>query len=424
MGMTIAEKALARASRQQSVKPGDYVDAHVDRLIFNENFVRMDADARAAGFADGLPRIWDPDKVHVYIEHHQPALHVEHANRQQALRNMVKKYGIKSFHDTSCGVIHQLAVEDHAMPGELAIGNDSHSCAWGALNCVSTAMGEHDMAYAIVFGEIWYKVPETNKVILTGKVPEWNYSKDIILQLAKAHTPGFARYKAIEFAGPSVGQVSIDSRLTLSVQTVELGGKFGLFDYDAVTEEFLLKNRAGVDPGSVTPIAADPDANYHQVVEINLDQLEPLVALPHSLANVVAAKEAKGVRIHQAHVGSCANGRVEDIRVVAKVLKGRKVAAGTRFFVQPASWKVYKQCMHEGLFDTILDAGAQVLAPGCQLCLGMQGAMPDNENCISSCTRNFKGRLANPKAFVYLASPETVAASAVAGHIVDHREVF
>lgn len=423
MGMTIAEKALAKASSRQTVKAGEYVEAEIDRMITTENFARMYIETIQAGFEDGFPRIWDNNRIHVYVEHDVPALNAIRANRQKLLREVIQKYNITNFHDVICGILHQYAVEDCIMPGELALGNDSHSISWGALNCVATAMGERELCYALVFGETWFKVPETIKVVIKGKIPEWNYAKDIVLSLAGKYTSEFALYKAIEFTGPAVSQMTMASRLCLSTHTVELGGKYGLFQYDDVTRDFILRHRKNFNLDTVNPYIPDADAVYCKEVIVDLDTLEPQVAVPHSFENVVPVAKTAGTRIDQAHLGGCTNGRVEDMAAAARYLKGKKVAKGTKLFVQPPSWSIYKECMHNGIFDTMLEAGAQILNPGCHLCLGSQGVIPSGDNCISSYTRNFKGRNGNTEAFIYLAGPETVAASAVAGKIVDPREV-
>jgi 3-isopropylmalate/(R)-2-methylmalate dehydratase large subunit len=422
MGMTIAEKALARASSRKTVRVGEYVDARIDRLIVNESFVRMHMQAVAAGFQDGIPGIWDRSRFHIYIEHHQPALTLAHTNRQQKVRELAEYYNIANFHDTQCGVIHTLALAECVMPGEVAIGNDSHTCSWGALNCVATALGESELAYALCFGEIWLKVPKTVKVILKGKIPDWNYAKDVFLRLAAMDPNGLALYKALEFSGPAVTKMSMGSRICLATHTVELGGKFGIFPYDETTRDFL-RQRGAIDVNTVNSFSADADAQYAQEIEIDLSELEPLVAIPHSIGNVMPISKVGNIKIHQANIGSCANGNLEDMRAVASVLKGKHIAKGTRLYIQPGSWKVYRETMHIGLIDIMLDAGAQVLAPGCHLCMGMQGVMPSGENCVTSFTRNFRGRLGNKEAFVYLAGPQTAAASAIAGKLVDHREI-
>lgn len=424
MGMTITEKIFARAAGVEQVQPGQYVDAKIDRIIATEEFYRIHAEAVRAGMKDGVPRIWDKERFHVIVDHHQPPLNEVQATRQKRIREVAEKYGVTYFQDVICGVVHQIAIEDYVLPGELALGSDSHSCTWGALNSISTGMGEHELAYALCYGTMWFKVPETIKVILEGTMHDYLSAKDIALYLAQKYTAGFALYKAVEFTGPGAESMSMSSRLTLSAHIVELGGKFGIFDYDDKTAELLARRKKMEHqlPWS-NPVTADADANYCQEIVIDLDRLEPLVAKPHTFENVVNVTEVAGTPIQQAQVGSCANGRLEDFEVVASVVKGKKVHPKTRFYVQPASWNVYRECMERGIISTLLDANVQVLSPGCHLCLGMQGRLTAGENCITSTTRNHRGRLGSGESNVYLASPKTVAASALAGYIVHPKEV-
>lgn len=425
MGMTIAEKAFARNSGLKEVHPGQYIDAKIDRIIADEEFYRIHAAAVSGGLKDGLPRIWDLERFHVIIEHFQPALNETQAIRQQLIRELVEKYKVRYFNDTSCSVIHQAAVEKYALPGELCLGSDSHSCAWGALNSVSTGMGEHELAYALCFGTLWFKVPQSIKIILHGNFSKYTNAKDLMFYLAQQYSASFGLYKSLEFTGPGAKAMSIDERLTIAVHAVELGGKFGIFEYDEKTAAFLARRpELQHMVKNATPISADSDAIYEQIVEVDLSSLQPLVAKPHNFENIGTLDEVKGTRIHQAQVGSCANGRLEDIRIVANLIKGKKVHPKTRFLVQPASWTVYRDAMKEGLLEIMLEAGIQVLSPGCHLCLGMQGRLGENENAITCTTRNHKGRLGGKNCNVYLANPQVITAAAIAGEIVDIREVI
>lgn len=425
MGMTIAEKTFARTSGLETVHPGQYVDANVERIIADEEFHRIHASAVNGGFPEGIPRIWDLERVHVVLEHFQPALNETQAIRQQLIRKAIDKYGIRYFQDSVCAVVHQAAAEDYALPGELSLGTDSHSTAWGALNCVSTGMGEHELAYAMCFGKLWFKVPQSIKIILNGKLKPYADPKDLVLYLAKKYSASFGLYKSLEFTGPGAHEMSIANRLTVSAHAVELGAKFGIFEYDEKTRMFLSRRSNLQDKvAQASPVFADPDAVYEQVITINLDEIEPMVAKPHSFENVCELREVIGIPIHQAQVGSCANGRLEDLRAVAEIIKGKRVHKNTRFLVQPASWQVYKDAMAEGLFEIMIDAGIQVLSPGCHLCLGMQGRLGENENAITCTTRNHKGRLGGVNCSVYLANPKVITAAAIAGEIVDVREVY
>ena len=425
MGMTIAEKVLARASGQSLVHPGQYVDARIDRLIADEEFYRMHAEAVSAGLKGGIPGIWDKERFHVVLVNFQPAMDQIQAIRQQKTRELVNSYGIKYFQDATCGVFHQIAVEDYVLPGELAVGSNSHSCSWGALNCAGTGMGEHELAFALSCGTIWFKVPETVKVVLEGDLPPWLSAKDVALHLAGRYTTEFALYKSIEFTGPGAHRMSMDSRMCLSTHAVELGGKFGIFNYDQKTEEFLATRRCMRHQlDRAEPVAADPDAEYSQVVSVSLEELEPQVAKPHSFENVVPVSDLRGTPIDQALIGSCTNGRLEDFEAVVRIVKGKKISPKTRFFVQPASWRVYKECVEKEIISILLDAGIQILAPGCHLCVGMQAKLAPGEVCITSTARNHRGRIGSGESFIYLAGPMTVAASALAGHIEDPREVL
>lgn len=424
MGMTIAEKVMARAAGLDRVHPGQFIDARLDRIIAHEEFYRIHTAVESAGIQGGLPEIWDRDRFHVVLEHFQPAINKIQAIRARKMRELAERYRLIHFDDATPGVVHRIAIEDYILPGELALGSDSHSCAWGALNCCGTGMGEHELAFGLVFGTLWFQVPETIKVVLKGTLKAPLDGKDVALWLAGRYTTGFALYKSIEFTGPGAAGMSIEKRITLAAHAVELGGKFGLFDHDDKTAEFLTKRkRMRHQLDQARPVAADPDAVYCQTVEIDLDRLEPQVARPHTFENVVPVSEIVGKRIDQAVVGSCANGHVEDIEAVARIVKGKKVSKRTRFIVQPSSWAVYRECMSRGLFDVLLDAGVQVLSPGCHVCLGMQGMLADGDVCLSSTTRNHRGRMGSSEAEVYLANPMTVAASALAGQICDPREI-
>ncbi|HHX26095.1 MAG TPA: 3-isopropylmalate dehydratase large subunit [Firmicutes bacterium] len=426
MGMTIAEKALARNAGLKEVHPGQYVDARIDRVVADEEFYRIHAAAVQGGLKGGLPHIYDKNRFHVVLEHFQPPLNEAQAVRQQLMRKVAKQYGLRYFQDSICAVIHQVVMEDYAHPGELALGTDSHSCAWGALNSVSTGMGEHELAYALTFGELWFKVPESIKIVLTGKLSEIADPKDVMFYLAQQHTASVGLYKSLEFTGSGARNMSLSNRMTMAVHTVELGGKFGIFEYDDKTEEFLNQRIALCKQldAAAKPIRADADAIYEKTIEINLDEIEPLVAKPHSFENIGTLDAVRGTPIHQAQVGSCANGRLEDLRVVANMVKGRKVHKNTRFLVQPASWRVYRDAMAEGLLDTMIGSGIQILSPGCHLCLGMQGCLGENENAITCTTRNHMGRLGGINCNVYLANPKVVTAAAIEGKIVDIREGF
>ncbi|MBV7484625.1 aconitase/3-isopropylmalate dehydratase large subunit family protein [Bordetella sp. BOR01] len=424
MGNTIVEKVMARAAGLSEIHPGQYVDCKLDRIIAHEEFYRIHAVAVAGGLKDGLPDIWDRERFHVVLDHFQPVINETQALRQRKIREVAQAYQVKYFDDALPGVVHRIALEDYVLPGELGLGSDSHSCAWGALNCCGSGMGEHELAYGLVFGELWFKVPETIAVNLYGDLRPGVTSKDVALWLAGEYGTSFALYKALEFRGPGVANLNMDARITLSSHAVELGGKFGLFEFDEKTAAFLSqRKRMRHQLAWANPVSADPDAVYCQTVNVDLSTLEPQVAKPHTFENVVPVSEIAGRRIDQAMVGSCANGNLEDIQIVANVVHGKRVHPNTRFIVQPNSWGVYRAAMKHGYVDTLLDAGVTVISPGCHLCLGMQGALAEGDVCLTSTTRNHKGRMGSPKADIYLAGPATVAVSALAGEIRNPLEV-
>jgi 3-isopropylmalate/(R)-2-methylmalate dehydratase large subunit len=314
MGMTIVEKIMARAAGLASVHPGQYVDCRLDRVIAHEEFYRIHTAAEAAGLKGGLPDIWDRERFHVILDHFQPVINESQALRQRKIREVAAAYRLKYFDDALPSVVHRVAIEDYVLPGELALGSDSHSCAWGAMNCVGTGMGEHELAYGLVTGELWFKVPPTIAVNLHGRLPPGVASKDVALWLAGRFGTTFALYQSIEFRGEGAKSMDMDARITLAAHAVELGGKFGLFEFDDKTAAFLARRkRMRHQLEWSRPVAADADAKYAQVVDIDLSTLAPQVAKPHTFENVVPVTEVVGTRIDQAMVGSCANGNVDDI---------------------------------------------------------------------------------------------------------------
>lgn len=424
-GRTMAEKVLARAAGLAEVRPGQIVDARIDRIVVNENFHRMQRAIVAAGFPEGFPRFADLDRFHLMIEHFQPAQTPQEAAVVTQLRALVARYSIRHFTDATCGVMHRMVLEDIAIPGELALGNDSHSCAWGALNCAGTGMGETDLIFALVTGELWFKVPASIRVVLSGALSPWLSSKDVVLHLAGREGADFGLYRALEFAGGGVAALSVEARMGLAAHAVELGAKFGLFPFDEAASAFIAGRPGGAARlAAARPVAADADAVYERGLSVDLAALTPQVAAPHTFGNVHPAADLAGEAVNVAVIGSCANGHVEDLRAAVAVLRGRRVAPGLRLYVQPASWAVYRQAMGEGLFEALLEAGAQVLSPGCHACQGRQPALSAEDRCITSTTRNYRGRMGHAEAGIYLASPQTVAASALSGRITDPREVM
>jgi len=419
MGMTMAEKILARASGRKEVKPGEYVTAKIDQVMSQEAFAEVYRILKD----EGVEKVWDPSRVAVLLDHYVPAPTVIQAEVHKLIREGVKKYGIEGWHDLKAGICHQIMGEKgHIIPGDLILGTDSHSTTYGAFGAAGTGIGVSEMAYVLATGELWMRVPSTIKIVLNGNLPEMVTSKDVILYLAREYTTEMAQYKSLEFKGPTAEQMSIASRMTMANMGVELGAKFAFFDADSKTVDYLLryvreeaKNRVGL-------FKADPDARYEQTYEIDVSRLEPQVAFPHDVGNVRPISQVGEVKVDQAFLGSCTNGRLEDLEIAAAILKGRKVHPETRLIVFPASWEVYLEALRRGTLETLIEAGAVVCNPGCGPCLGgHMGLLASKERCISSSNRNFKGRMGSTEAEVYLGSPATVAASAIAGRIVDPR---
>ncbi|MDR1917000.1 MAG: 3-isopropylmalate dehydratase large subunit [Synergistaceae bacterium] len=417
MGMTMAEKVLAGHSGLNCVTPGQIVMACVDRVRINDGFGKLlerNLDEL------GVKRLWDADRIILPIEHQVPPSTIGDAEDYAACRRLAKRYGLRFFYDIGRhGICHVLFVEEgFARPGELVAATDSHTCTYGALNCAARGIGPDDLMYAIIYGKLWFKVPESIKIIIDGRLPDGVYSKDIVLYLAGKYGSDMARYCSIEFAGSTVRDMSLEARLTISNMGIELGAKFALFEADDKVIDYL-KSRTDE---TFHPVISDPDAKFKEVIEVNAGELEPYVACPHDLSNSKPLLEVFGTKIDQAFLGSCTNCRIEDLRVAASILRGRRIADHARLIVNPASMNIYRQAMREGLFEIFMDAGAIIDGPTCGPCAGGgKGVLASGERCISTTNRNFCGRMGSPKSEVYLASPATVAASAISGSIADPR---
>lgn len=423
MSMTMAEKLLSRHNLTgRPARAGDMLEARIDGAMVHYHAAEPMHDlAIQAGFKDGLPRVWDPERVFVLVDHHQPTLSQKQADENALIRREVERLGIQCFHDSEPGIAHQMMADYGLMrPGELVVGNDSHTVSYGALNTGGTGVTRADMFYVMLFGELWFQVPESIKVVLNGRQPDYPIAKDIILYLAGKYGDDFAGSMSIEYSGSLVPQLSIDSRMCLAAHGVEVGAKLAMFPFDETTREFLK----GRTDKAYEPIAADPDAKYEKEIVLDVDEMPFVVAKPHQFGNVCPVDDVAGTRIQQAMIGSCANGRFEDIEIAARVLEGRKVAKGVRFIVSPASQQVYLQAVKAGLIEKLLEAGAQVATPGCGICQPKVGFLSDGEVCITATTRNFKGRKGSLKAEIYLGGPATVAAAALAGEIVNPKEVL
>ncbi len=403
---TMAEKILARASGQADVTPGQYVTAKVDRLVVAEFLASCASRLRKIG----VTQAWDPDRVCTTTTAVFPAPTPDIASLHNKVRSLAEQFGITRFYPHD-GIINQVIVEKgDARPGELIFGSDSHSTTYGAVGAAGAGLGITELAYVLATGEIWVRVPETIRFVLTGTPPPGVMSKDLILHLLARFGTDYAQYKAIEYAGPLAERMSLSSRMTLSNMSLEMGAKFAMFAADETTLKFL---RSRVD-ALLTPFGPDAGATYAAEHRIDVSQLKPQVARPHNPGNVGPIDDALGVRVDQAFLGSCTNARLEDLAVAARILEGRKVHSRTRLMVTPSSREVMIAATKAGYLEILLEAGAHFTPPGCG----------KGEICISTTNRNFMGRMGSPDASIYLASPATVAAAAIAGKIVDPRDYW
>lgn len=410
MGMTMAEKIIARAAGVESTKAGDIETVTLDKLMSNDGTTHLTIDMYNNKLKN--PKIADVSKLVWIVDHNIPADSPKTAASQKKMRDFAKEHGI-TFYEGE-GVCHQIMMENHVCPGELIFGADSHTCAYGALGAFGTGVGCTDYLYAMVTGTSWLLVPETIRFNLTGKLPEGVFARDLILTIIGKISANGANYKAMEFGGEGLHTLSMADRISVCNLCVEAGAKTALMEVDDIALDYLKEH--GREPKAC--FKSDDDAVFSQVIDIDLSTIQPIVAKPHFVDNVVPASECYGVHIDEAFLGSCNNGRIEDLRAGAAVIKGKKVAPKVRFLVVPASRAVYKQAMKEGLLDIFMEAGAIVMNPNCSVCWGAcQGVIGEGETLISTGTRNFKGRAGHKDSFVYLASAATVTASAIAGEI-------
>jgi 3-isopropylmalate/(R)-2-methylmalate dehydratase large subunit len=415
MGATLAQKILARASGKTDVEPGQYVTANIDLAMVND---QMPAAYKMLVEA-GIERVWDPNKVVVVLDHFTPSPTVERAESAKIVKGGVKALHINNFYGQRAGVAHQVIPEKGwIVPGELVVASDSHTTTYGALGAAATGIGFSEMAYVLATGTLWFNVPETIRFHMLGKLQAGVMSKDVILHIAGKYSSEVAQYKSVEFSGPVAKQMSLASRMTMSNMAVEIGAKFGFFEPDEKVTQYL----AGRTEKAFTLVKPDKDATYEKTYEVDVTALEPQVALPFTVDNVKPISEVGDIRVDQALLGSCTNGRLEDLKVAAKILEGRKVHPDTRLLVIPASAEVYQEALKEGVLSILLDSGGILCPPGCGPCFGAHmGLLASGETCVASINRNFKGRMGSPESKVYLASPATVAASAVEGKIADPR---
>ena len=411
MGMTIAEKIIARAAKVDAVKPGEIHSVNLDWLMSNDGTTHLTIDMYRNKLKH--PHIADPGKVVFIVDHNIPAENPKTAAVHKKMREFARENNIKMYEGS--GVCHQIMFENYVEPGQLIFGADSHTCSYGALGAFGTGVGCTDFLYGMVTGGSWVMVPETLRFNLHGKLREGVYPRDLILTIIGDIGANGANYKCMEFAGDGAHNLSVNDRFVLCNLAVEAGAKTGIVEPDEKVKEYVESRGRKAE----NMFVSDPDAKFLQVYEYDLDKIEPVVARPDFVDDVIPLRELGEVKIDEAFLGSCNNGRIDELRVAAQLLKGKKVHPDVRFIVAPASNEVYLQALREGIIDVLLESGAMVMNCNCSVCWGScQGVIGENEVLVSTGTRNFKGRAGHKTSKVYLASAATVTASAIAGKIV------
>jgi len=419
MGMTIVEKIMAKHAGLDSVKPGQLIEAKVDKVLANDITAPI---AIKQMRESGVEKVFDKDRVILVPDHFAPNKDIASAEQCKVLREFSREQNLTNYFEVGrMGIEHALLPEQGlVLPGEIIIGADSHTCTHGALGAFATGVGSTDVSAAMISGESWFKVPETMKFIFNGKLNKWVSGKDLILYIIGKIGVDGALYKAMEFAGSTIDGLSMEGRLTIANMAIEAGGKCGIFNPDEKTLNFI-KSKTGAE---FTPYYSDADAEYAEVIKYNTADIEPQVAFPHSPANTRPISDAGEVVIQQSVIGSCTNGRIEDLRVAAEVLKGRKIHRDVRLIIFPATQAIYLQAMKEGLIETFIKSEAVVSTPTCGPCLGgHMGILAKGERSIATTNRNFVGRMGHPESEVYLSNPAIAAASAVLGKIGSPEEL-
>ncbi len=412
MGKTVTEKIFSRASKKD-VKAGDFVFAEIDLAMAND--ITAPLAIKAFNEITNGGRVFDPKRIVIVLDHQSPADSINAAENHKKLRKFADEQGI-IFYDVGEGIAHQLMVEKHVKPGMLVVGADSHTCMYGALGAFSTGIGSTDMGAVFALGKLWFKVPDTIKFEINGKLSKGVYSKDVILKIIGMIGADGANYKAAEFCGETIRNMDMSQRFTMTNMAIEMGAKAGIIEPDKETKRYL-----GTE---FEEIRSDEDANYERVIELDVSDLEPQVALPHKVDNVKPISEVEGIKADQVFIGSCTNGRFEDLKIAAEILKGEKVAKGTRLIIIPASKNEYMRALKEGLIEIFVEAGAIVEHPCCGPCMGGSfGLIASGENSISTSNRNFIGRQGSPEGKIYLVSPATAAATAIYGVLTDPRKI-
>ena len=414
MAKTIAEKIISNHAGKD-LYAGDYALAEVDFCLGQDGTSGLIIDALAK---INVKKLKAKSRFCMIIDHSAPSPNIGVSAIHKKMRGFADSYDLKLY-DVGCGVCHQVVLESgNVLPGDLVTGADSHTCTYGALGALSTGFGSTDLAVTLVSGKNWFKVPKTLKVVVDGKLPKGVYSKDIILHIIGDLTSDGATYESIEFYGSTIRSLSMDERFTISNMAVEMGAKCGIIPPDEKTFKWL----SAWTKKKPKPVYADKDANYIAIKHYNAAKISPQIAKPHQVDNVVSISKLKGKLIDQVFIGTCTNGRLNDLKIAATILKGKKINPKVRFIVAPASKDIFLKAMSKGIIKTFVQAGANVVTPGCGPCVGTHNGVPsDNEVVLSTANRNFKGRMGNPNAFIYLASPATVAVSALTGKMTDPR---
>lgn len=415
-GKTFVEKVFSKKLGRE-VRAGQIVEVIPDVAMSHDSTAAISQTFKEIG----VDEVFKPEIHVIILDHAAPAPTEQYALNHKVIREFVKEYSIPHFYDVNTGICHQVLPEEgFALPGKIIVGSDSHTTTYGAFGAFATGIGRSEMAVIFATGKIWFRIPESLRITVKGKLPEGITSKDIILHIIGDIGADGASYKSVEFYGDTIAGLSIDSRMTIANMSVEMGAKNGFMEPDQKVLEWLEPRARG----NFQVIKAGPDADYERELLYDASRMEPQVACPHTVDNVKPVALVAGIKIHQAFLGSCVNGRLEDIAVAAQLIKGKKVHPGVRFLVFPASMRVYREAMAKGYLDTLLNAGAIIMNPGCGPCLGAHGGtLAPGEACISSSNRNFRGRMGSRDAEIYLGSPATVAAAAVAGEILDFRQL-
>jgi len=414
VGQTLSEKVLGRKAGKV-VQAGEVVSVSPDYVLSHDNSAAIIKEFRKLG----VRKVKAPGKIVIVLDHIVPAADEKYAQNHKSIREFVVEQGIANFFDINAGICHQVLPEQgFALPGLLIVGSDSHTPSYGALGAFATGIGRTETACTWATDEIWLRVPETMRIDLSGRLPAGVLAKDLSLKLIGDHGAEMANYKAVEFAGPAAGDFSVGSRLTLANMSAEMGAKNGYFAPDEKAFRWL----EGRARGPFTALLSDPDARYESVLSVDLGALEPQIACPHTVDNVKPVSAVAGKPVNQVLIGTCTNGRLEDLEAAAAILRGRKVHPSVRVLVIPASWEVYREALKTGALAALVDAGCVILNSGCGPCLGAhEGLMAAGEVCVSTSNRNFRGRMGHRDSEIYLASPATAAATAVTGRITDPR---